>query len=65
MALEAEGFQVNAYADGDEALRGLTAQPADLAVLDIKMPRMDGMELLGRLRQQTEDASHLPDVEGR
>ena len=54
MALEAEGFQVNAYADGDEALRGLTAQPADLAVLDIKMPRMDGMELLGRLRQQTE-----------
>ena len=54
MALEAEGFQVNAYVDGDEALRGLTAQPADLAVLDIKMPRMDGMELLGRLRQQTE-----------
>jgi two-component system response regulator ChvI len=53
MALEAEGFKVNTYADGDEALRGLTAQPVDLAVLDIKMPRMDGMELLGRLRKDT------------
>jgi two-component system response regulator ChvI len=51
MALEAEGFKVDTYADGDEALRGLTAQPVDLAVLDIKMPRMDGMELLGRLRK--------------
>ena len=51
MALEAEGFKVDTYADGDEALRGLTAHPADLAVLDIKMPRMDGMELLGRLRK--------------
>ncbi len=54
IALEAEGFQVNAYADGDEALRGISARPADLAVLDIKMPRMDGMELLGRLRQSSE-----------
>jgi two-component system response regulator ChvI len=53
MALEAEGFKVDTYADGDEALRGLTAQPVDLAVLDIKMPRMDGMELLGRLRKST------------
>ena len=51
MALEAEGFEVRTYADGDEALRGLTSRPADLAVLDIKMPRMDGMELLTRLRQ--------------
>lgn len=53
MALEAEGFKVDTYADGDEALQGLTAQPVDLAVLDIKMPRMDGMELLGRLRKDT------------
>jgi two-component system response regulator ChvI len=53
MALEAEGFEVRTYADGDEALRGITARPADLAVLDIKMPRMDGMELLQRLRQTT------------
>ena len=51
MALEAEGFEVRTYTDGDEALRGLTAKPVDLAVLDIKMPRMDGMELLSRLRQ--------------
>ena len=51
MALEAEGFAVRTYSDGDEALQGLTAKPVDLAVLDIKMPRMDGMELLQRLRQ--------------
>lgn len=51
MALEAEGYKVRAYADGSEALRGLSANPVDLAILDIKMPRMDGMELLNRLRQ--------------
>jgi two-component system response regulator ChvI len=54
MALEAEGFAVRTYTDGSEALRGLSQQPADLAVLDIKMPRMDGMELLERLRRQSE-----------
>jgi len=53
MALEAEGFKVRTYTDGAEALRGLTSQPADIAVLDIKMPRMDGMELLQRLRKQS------------
>jgi two-component system response regulator ChvI len=51
MALEAEGFAVRSFSDGDEALRGLSAQPVDLAILDIKMPRMDGMELLSRLRK--------------
>jgi two-component system response regulator ChvI len=51
MALEAEGFEVRTYGDGEEALRGLTGRPPALAVLDIKMPRMDGMELLSRLRQ--------------
>jgi two-component system response regulator ChvI len=56
IALEAEGFEVRTYTDGDEALRGLSQRPADLAVLDIKMPRMDGMELLQRLRQ----ASAMP-----
>jgi two-component system response regulator ChvI len=56
MALEAEGFSVRSYTDGAEALRGLSSQPVDLAILDIKMPRMDGMELLGRLRKQ----SHMP-----
>jgi len=54
MALEAEGFAVRTYTDGAEALRGLSAQPVDLAILDIKMPRMDGMELLGRLRKQSQ-----------
>src|SRR5215475_717800 len=54
MALEVEGFAVRTYTDGAEALRGLTAQPVDLAILDIKMPRMDGMELLERLRRSTD-----------
>lgn len=53
MALEAEGYKVSTYADGDEALTGLTQTPVDLAVLDIKMPRMDGMELLGKLRKSS------------
>ena len=53
MALEAEGFDVRTYADGGEALRGMSTRPVDLAVLDIKMPRMDGMELLSRLRQSS------------
>jgi two-component system response regulator ChvI len=53
MALEAEGFKVRTYSDGTEALRAISTQPVDLAILDIKMPRMDGMELLGRLRQES------------
>jgi two-component system response regulator ChvI len=59
MALEAEGFEVRTYPDGEEALRGLTQRPADLAVLDIKMPRLNGMELLQRLRQNNVTA-HMP-----
>jgi two-component system, OmpR family, response regulator ChvI len=51
IALEAEGFKVKSYTDGHEALRALATAPVDLAVLDIKMPRMDGMELLKRLRE--------------
>ena len=54
MTLEQEGFQVRTYTDGESALQGLTSRPVDLAVLDIKMPRMDGMELLRRLRQRSE-----------
>ena len=56
MALEAEGFEVRTYADGDEAYRGLSSRSVDLAILDIKMPRMDGMELLQKLR----NSSNLP-----
>jgi two-component system response regulator ChvI len=53
MTLEAEGFTVRTYNDGAAALEGITAEPPDLAILDIKMPRMDGMELLNRLRKTT------------
>jgi len=53
VALEAEGFAVRTYNDGAEALKAMTAQPVDLAILDIKMPRMDGMELLSNLRKQS------------
>ncbi|MCK5575685.1 MAG: response regulator transcription factor [Sphingomonadales bacterium] len=54
IALEAEGYRVRTYPDGAQALEALKDNPADLAVLDIKMPRMDGMELLRRLRQFTD-----------
>ena len=54
IALEAEGYKTRVYNDGASALDGLTDDPPDLAILDIKMPRMDGMELLRRLRQKTE-----------
>ncbi len=53
IALEAEGFKVRSYSDGASALRELGARPADLGVFDIKMPGMDGMDLLGRLRRES------------
>ena len=54
MVLEAEGYDVETYTDGASALLALTQSPPDLAILDIKMPRMDGMELLRRLRLKTD-----------
>lgn len=51
MALEAEGFEVATYSDPVAALHALRARPPDLVVLDIKMPRLDGMELLTQLRR--------------
>jgi two-component system response regulator ChvI len=51
MLLEQEGYTVKTFSDGAAALTGLSATPPDLAILDIKMPRMDGLELLRRLRQ--------------
>ena len=54
MALEEEGYEVLTYSDGSEALHALTKEEPDLAVLDIKMPRMDGLELLTHLRKKTE-----------
>jgi two-component system response regulator ChvI len=54
LSLEAEGYRVQTYTDGSSALEGLKANPPDLAIFDIKMPRMDGMELLRRLRQKSD-----------
>ena len=51
MLLEQEGYHVRTFSDGAAALTALTTSPPDLAILDIKMPRMDGLELLRRLRQ--------------
>ena len=51
MLLEAEGFQVKTYNDGAAALEGLNQTPPDMAIFDIKMPRMDGMELLNKIRK--------------
>jgi two-component system, OmpR family, response regulator ChvI len=52
--LEAEGYRTMTYTDGASALEGFRTSPPDLAILDIKMPRMDGMELLRRLRQKSD-----------
>jgi two-component system response regulator ChvI len=54
LALEAEGFEVKTYHDGEEGLKGITLNPPDLAVLDVKMPRLDGMELLVKLRETSD-----------
>jgi len=51
MAMKAEGFQVQTYKDGEEAINGLTQSMPDLVVLDVKMPRMEGTEVLTQLRK--------------
>jgi two-component system, OmpR family, response regulator ChvI len=56
ISLQAEGFVTRVYSDGETALKSLIDNPPDLAVFDIKMPRMDGLELLRRVR----DKSDLP-----
>ena len=56
LALESEGFIVDKYQDGEQGLYGIKRRPPDLLVLDIKMPKLDGMEVLERLRKQ----SNLP-----
>ncbi len=53
IALQAEGFATRVYSDGEAALGALTQNPPDLAIFDIKMPKMDGMELLRRLREHS------------
>ena len=54
IALEAEGYRIMTYTDGSSALDGFNSSPPDLAILDIKMPRMDGMETLRRLREKSD-----------
>lgn len=54
LALGAEGFDVTKYSDGEQAIKGLSKNMPDLVVLDIKMPRMDGMEVLAKLRQTSQ-----------
>jgi len=54
IALQAEGYATRVYSDGEAALKALCENPPDLAIFDIKMPRMDGMELLRRLREQSD-----------
>jgi len=54
LALESQGHKVRSYHDGVSGLQGLERDPPDLAILDVKMPRMDGMEVLRRLRQSSE-----------
>lgn len=54
IGLQAEGFATRLYTDGAAALKALLENPPDLAVFDIKMPRMDGLELLRQLREQSQ-----------
>src|SRR3954463_9832069 len=54
LALESHGHTVKSFYDGAAGLAALEADPPDLAILDVKMPRMDGMEVLRRLRQSTD-----------
>jgi two-component system response regulator ChvI len=54
IALQEQGFRTRLYPDGEAALKALSANPADLGIFDIKMPRMDGMELLRRLREKAQ-----------
>lgn len=53
IALQAEGYVTRIYSDGETALKALLENPPDLAVFDIKMPKMDGLELLARVREHS------------
>lgn len=61
MTLEAEGFEVETYNDGQQAFDAFSKRLPDMAVLDIKMPRMDGLEVLRWIRGRA-DLRGLPVV---
>lgn len=63
IALEAEGFEVDAYHDGQSALDGFARRMPDMAVFDIKMPRMDGMDLLQCVRRKSTMPGDFPHIE--
>lgn len=54
IAMQAEGYVTRVYSDGETALKAMLENPADLGIFDIKMPRMDGLELLRRLREKSD-----------
>ncbi len=60
IALQAEGFVTRVYTDGDTALKAFADNPPDMGVFDIKMPQMDGMELLRRVREMRGDVGTMP-----
>ena len=60
IALQAEGFVTRVYTDGQAALKAFADNPPDMAVFDIKMPSMDGMELLRRVREMGHDVGAMP-----
>ena len=64
IALEAEGYRITTYTDGASALDGFKTTLPDLAILDIKMPRMDGMETLAAAPAKIRPAGDLPHLEG-
>lgn len=64
IALQAEGYLTRLYSDGEAALKAIIENPPDLAVIDIKMPRMDGLELLRKIRKVQCCPRYFPNIKG-